>query len=319
MKPFVSICTPTFNRRPFIPYLKQSILNQDYPQDRLEWIVVDDGIDKIEDLVSDVPFVKYLSYKEVLSLGKKRNIMNNESKGDFIIYFDDDDFYPSDRISHAVETLIKNPKYLIAGSSEMHCFFPDINKLYQFGPYGPLHATAATFCFRRELLKQTSFSEAAMLAEEKHFLKEYTIPLIQLDTTKTILVLSHIHNTFDKKKLIKMPNSIVKESRFELSDFIKKKSLKKFYTKELNNELEKYELGKITFKPEVLKQINELSEKRTEHLEKFYQGNLFQLNQKLEMMEKLNKEKTLKIELLEKNLNDKDRLIQELFKKVKVL
>ena len=60
--PFVSICTPTFNRRPFIKYMIKCFMAQDYPKDRMEWIIVDDGTDKIGDLVQDIPQVKYFSY-----------------------------------------------------------------------------------------------------------------------------------------------------------------------------------------------------------------------------------------------------------------
>jgi glycosyltransferase involved in cell wall biosynthesis len=237
-------------------------------------------MDKIEDLVKDIPFVKYYSYEEQLSLGKKRNIMNNNATGDIIIYMDDDDYYPFNRVSHAVDVLLKNPQYLIAGSSEMHCYFPHINQLYQFGPYLNNHATAATFAFRKELLKETQYNEDAALAEEKEFLKNYTIPLIQLDTDKTILVFSHIHNTFDKKKLIETPNHTFKESRFTLQTFIKKKKLVQFY-KNIDKELEKYPLGKINFKPEVLKQINELSEKRFKDQTNQFLHHINQLNQQL--------------------------------------
>ena len=31
--PFVSVCTPTFNRRPFIPTMFECFKNQDYPYD----------------------------------------------------------------------------------------------------------------------------------------------------------------------------------------------------------------------------------------------------------------------------------------------
>jgi cellulose synthase/poly-beta-1,6-N-acetylglucosamine synthase-like glycosyltransferase len=49
--PFVSVCTPTFNRRPFIPYMLDCFRNQDYPMDRMEWVIVDDGTDSIKDLI----------------------------------------------------------------------------------------------------------------------------------------------------------------------------------------------------------------------------------------------------------------------------
>ena len=47
--------------------------------------------------------------------------------------------------------------------------------MYQFGPYGPNHATAGTFAFKRELLKTTKYQEEAALAEEKAFLRHQNI------------------------------------------------------------------------------------------------------------------------------------------------
>jgi glycosyltransferase involved in cell wall biosynthesis len=185
--PFVSICTPTFNRRPFFPYIIKCFENQTYPKDKIEWIILDDGMDKIKDLVTHIPQVKYYEYQEKLTLGKKRNLCHSFAKGDIIINMDDDDYYPPERISHAVEMLMKNPTILCAGSSEMFIYFKHIQKMYKFGPYGPNHATAATFAFRRELLNKTSFQEDACLAEEKHFLQNYTIPFVQLESMKSIL------------------------------------------------------------------------------------------------------------------------------------
>ena len=106
--PFVSICTPTFNRRPFIPQMIKCFNHQTYPKSHIEWIIIDDGTDKIEDLVKDIKEVKYFKYDEKLSLGKKRNISHSKTNGEIIIYFDDDDYYPPERISHAVEELFIN-------------------------------------------------------------------------------------------------------------------------------------------------------------------------------------------------------------------
>ena len=60
--PFVSLCTPTFNRRPFIPYMIKCFEHQTYPKDRIEWIIIDDGTDPIGDLVKHIPQVKYFYY-----------------------------------------------------------------------------------------------------------------------------------------------------------------------------------------------------------------------------------------------------------------
>ena len=262
IKPFVSICTPTFNRRPFIKSMIECFQHQTYPKDRMEWIIIDDGTDKIEDLVKDIPQVKYYKYDEQMVLGKKRNLMHEKSCGDIIVYMDDDDYYPPERVSHSVEMLLSHPKALCAGASEIYIYFKHINQMYQFGPYGPNHATAGTFAFRRELLKEHSYDDNAALAEEKHFLKNYTVPFVQLEPKKTILVFSHVHNTFDKKTLLNNQHpKYCKPSDKKVEDFIKEENLKEFYMN-VDKELENYDFGKPSNKPEVLRQTNELAEKR---------------------------------------------------------
>ena len=49
--PYVSICTPTFNRRPFFKGIIQCIAEQDYDRSKMEWIVVDDGTDSVRDIL----------------------------------------------------------------------------------------------------------------------------------------------------------------------------------------------------------------------------------------------------------------------------
>jgi glycosyltransferase involved in cell wall biosynthesis len=262
-KPFISVCTPTFNRRPFIPIMIQCFQNQTYPKDKIEWIIIDDGTDKIEDLVSHIPQVKYFKFDEKMTLGRKRNIGNEKSKGDIIIYMDDDDYYPSDRFSHAVDVLKQNPKALCAGSSAMFIHFKHINKMYQFGPYGKTHSTAATFAFRKELLNQTKFDEESSVAEEKKFLKDYTIPFAQLDPKKSILVFSHNHNSFDKKELLQqMPNPYIHEILITPDDLVKEKDILKFFMEDIDSILASYEPGRLENKPDVQKQLKEIKEKR---------------------------------------------------------
>lgn len=266
--PFVSICTPTFNRRPFIPYTIKCIENQDYPKDKIEWIIIDDGTDKIEDLVKDLSYVKYFQYDKKMSLGEKRNLMHTKSKGEILVYFDDDDFYPHNRVSHAVETLINNPNALCSGSSEIFIYFKHIKKVYKFGPYGPNHATAGTFAFKRKLLEISKYDDNAAIAEEKQFLKNYTIPFVQLDPMKTILVFSHDHNTFDKRKLLENPHpDLVKETDKNVDLFIKDDVVRDFYVNKIDDLLKNYEPGLPNMKPDVLEQIIEIEERRRKDAE----------------------------------------------------
>ena len=277
--PFVSVCTPTFNRRPFIEMMISCFNSQDYPKDRMEWIIVDDGSDLVEDMVAQHPNVKYFKFDKKMTLGKKRNIMHEKAKGDIIVYMDDDDFYPPERVSHAVSRLTENPGALCAGASEMYIYFNDRAKMVQFGPYGKAHATAGTFAFRRALLKDSRYNEDACLAEEREFLKNYTVPFVQLEPLKTILVFSHSHNTMDKRILLddidrNGGNEYIKYSNKKVGDFIKDAKIVKFFTEELEGVLRGYSAGDINMKPDVMKQIGEIEKKRKEIMAKNAAGTI---------------------------------------------
>jgi len=265
--PLVSVCTPTFNRRPFIENMINCYKNQTYPRSRMEWIIVDDGTDKIKDIIDKYPElnIKYFSV-EKMHLGKKRNFMHTKTQGSILVYMDDDDYYPPDRVQHAVQKLTDDKRALCAGSSEIYVYFKEEKKMIQCGPYGDNHATAGTFAFKRRLLDITSYEDHAALAEERHFLKEYTIPFVQLDPLKSILVFSHNHNTFDKREMLNKENEqTVITSDKTVDTFIKhdyEKSIKDFFLIHIDKLLNEYKPGLPENKPEVLKQTEELKKKR---------------------------------------------------------
>ena len=265
--PLVSVCTPTFNRRPFIENMINCYKNQTYPRSRMEWIIVDDGTDKIKDIIDKYPElnIKYFAV-EKMHLGKKRNFMHTKTQGSILVYMDDDDYYPPDRVEHAVKKLTDDKRALCAGSSEIYVYFKEEKKMIQCGPYGDNHATAGTFAFKRRLLDITSYEDNAALAEERHFLKEYTIPFVQLDPLKSILVFSHNHNTFDKREMLNKENEqTVITSDKTVDTFIKhenEKPIKDFFLIHIDKLLNEYKPGLPENKPEVLKQTEELKKKR---------------------------------------------------------
>jgi len=120
--PFVSICTPTFNRRPFIESMFQCFRNQTYPLSRMEWIIVDDGTDKIQDLVeqSGISQIKYFPLDQKMKLGEKRNFMHSKTTGSILVYMDDDDYYPPERVDHAVDMLRIHKAARRAAASEIY-------------------------------------------------------------------------------------------------------------------------------------------------------------------------------------------------------
>lgn len=247
VKPFVSIVTPTYNRRKFIPQCIANIKAQTYPLDRIEWLVYDDGTDKIADLVApENPLVhglrvRYFSNDTKLNIGVKRNFLHAEAAGEIIVTMDDDDYYSPDRVAHAVQTLIgacrPSPSKPIGscedgicGSSRNFMYFTDDASMYEIGPYGPRHATFGTMAYTKAYARKHKCDESVTFAEEIVFTNSYTSPLVQLDPIKVMVVICHSENTFSKDKLRKSDNPFIKRSGFKLRQFIRDAKAREFYS-----------------------------------------------------------------------------------------
>jgi glycosyltransferase involved in cell wall biosynthesis len=99
----------------------------------MEWIIYDDGVDKVEDLFTclPIPNVRYIYDPVKQNIGAKRNYLNKEAKGSIIISMDDDDWYSPERVSHVVKEFAKNPKHMLAGSSEIYIYYSDNSCIYK--------------------------------------------------------------------------------------------------------------------------------------------------------------------------------------------
>ncbi len=232
-KPFVSVITPTYNRRKFLPALIECYKHQSYPKERMEWIILDDGSDCVRDVFEEaaksIPNLRYLREDNKLLIGAKRNRLNREAKGEIIVAMDDDDYYSPDRVNHAVVSLNRDPKVELAGASEIYIYFSDIQKIYKLGPYHKKHATNGTMAWRRSYALTHTYDETVTHAEERSFLEDYKHPMVQLDPFKVMLVMSHSENTFDKKKIRDESSPFVKATSMDLKAFIKSKVLRDFY------------------------------------------------------------------------------------------
>lgn len=99
-------------------------------------------------------------------------------------------------------------------------------------------------------------------------MKNYTVPFVQLDPLKTILVFSHEHNTFDKRKLLdNMHPQYCKESNKTVDMFIrmsKEAPTKDFFMNQIDELLKVYEPGDPKMKPDVLVQMKKIEQERDE-------------------------------------------------------
>ncbi len=200
--PKVSVITITRDRRTFIPLVKYSFLAQAYPDDKLEWVIVDDGKDQIKDLVSDLPNVKYILSDEAMTIGAKRNLAVENASHDILVMMDDDDVYPNNSILTRVAYLLAEPKKEAIFCTTIPCF--DIHEKKSFMNVPPYvlgmseRVSEATLCFTREFWERQKFPDQ-QIAEGNAFIRGREQMCRDVSPQDVIVSLVHKKNTSSRK------------------------------------------------------------------------------------------------------------------------
>lgn len=234
--PTVSIVTITQRKRfACLDILKDMIKQQTY-KNIIEWIIVE-GSKSDEDASAntlqinawkeslEMPFnVIYLEKVSGEKLGALRNKGNRKCSGEITVVMDDDDYYPEVRVSHAVDKLMGSMN-LIAGCSDMLIYDYTLNTLCKFKGFGPNHSVNNCFAWKRKYLEKYSHDESKEMGEEPSFTRNFTEPMVQLDSEKTVIQSSHSSNTFNKRELltgavVKINPSLI-EIGAPITDYIK--------------------------------------------------------------------------------------------------
>jgi glycosyltransferase involved in cell wall biosynthesis len=118
-QPLVTCIMPTYNRRAFVPLAVRYFQRQDYPHTEL--IVVDDGSDAIGDCLPGDPRIRYVRLTQRLTIGAKRNLACAQARGDIIVHWDDDDWYPPWRLRVQAAGL-RERNAEVCGSSQLYYF-----------------------------------------------------------------------------------------------------------------------------------------------------------------------------------------------------
>ena len=113
--PSVSVIVPVYNGEKTIEKCILSLMDQDYPRDRYEIIVVDNGsTDGTAKIVKQFP-VKYLSETSALSSYVARNIGIRNSNGEILAFTDADCTASRDWIQRGVAGFIRERVGCVAG------------------------------------------------------------------------------------------------------------------------------------------------------------------------------------------------------------
>jgi glycosyltransferase involved in cell wall biosynthesis len=103
--PLVSIITPTQNREFFLPLVFSCVQSQNWPS--IEWLVEDSSEQPSKFMASlSDPRIHYTHDSTIRPLGEKRNRLIHRAKGEYIVHFDDDDYYAPQYITFMIEKAI---------------------------------------------------------------------------------------------------------------------------------------------------------------------------------------------------------------------
>jgi glycosyltransferase involved in cell wall biosynthesis len=182
------------------------------------WVVVDNSSDPNDTWIGigkDYPHVLYDRVEEPHTIGWMRNRCLDlalKAGAEYIVFWDDDDYYPPRRIEDAIVALEANPAAELAGSSKMYLLVLPENTLMTVGPYGPNHSTAATMVVRRRYAEVNRFNPEKEKGEEFSFTKGWTAPVAQVNAETAIVAIGHTRNTVNKSQVVHKPRVFAAES-----------------------------------------------------------------------------------------------------------
>lgn len=169
MYPLITCIMPTANRKEFMLSAIDDFLNQDYPN--AELIIVDDGIEDCSSIIPSNSKIKYFDSEPLGSVGRKRNIACEQSSGEFIVHWDDDDWYASDWVSrHACALLDSGADITGLNCVRMYESALKQNYIYDDDDEKYPWLCGATLAFRKSLWQKYNFADL-QIGEDYDFLR----------------------------------------------------------------------------------------------------------------------------------------------------
>ena len=151
--PYVSVVTITKNRRSIFELPIRNFYEFEYPKEKLEWVIIDDGDDNLKSILPVDKRIKYVRYTEINSLCQKRDIGVQQSSYDTVAFMDDDDYYFPSSI-YARVALMKHYRRDCIGCTDIGVY--DIINDKSFITSGSF-ISEASLAFKKSFWKQRQF------------------------------------------------------------------------------------------------------------------------------------------------------------------
>lgn len=196
--PLVSCLMPTCRRRAFVPQAIRCFLDQDYAEKEL--IIVNDGGERINDLVPAHPAVRLIELEGRRSLGAKRNLACQEARGNVLVHWDDDDWSAPWRVSYQAAELRRLGADLCglnrvwfydpAARRAWHFVYPSRERPWVYG---------ASLCYTREFWQRHPFPEINVGEDTRFVWSDPSARLCALENPDFLVATIHSANTSRKR------------------------------------------------------------------------------------------------------------------------
>ena len=186
-----SIIIPVYNVQEYLARCVESVVNQTYPQDHLQVILVNDGSKDNSGAMCDKFAAEYsfveAYHKENGGLSDARNYGMERAKGEYVIFLDSDDYLSADACARFAEEIAAQPEQLDVVAAAMVKHIGDGESLVGRVPaeqplmtgeaflekelrHGKFCVAACSYVFRRSLLEDNAISFwKGLLHEDEDF------------------------------------------------------------------------------------------------------------------------------------------------------
>lgn len=199
--PKVSIITPTRNRAHLfsIPLRNYALFN--YPAEKMEWIIVEDGKDDVSSMIPSI-YVKSGLVKHIhmgkdaeLTIAEKRNIGVQHSSAQYILHMDDDDYYVPESILVRVKLLMKYEKEGIecVGCSLIGTYNL-LSDTSSMASDGMISLSEASLGYTKNFWEERPFDGNCVRGEHKPFIENRLDKILDAPYVFIIIAFNHKNN-----------------------------------------------------------------------------------------------------------------------------
>lgn len=229
--PSVSILTPCYMRREFLPLIKSNIQCQSYPKEKLELVILQDGPEDLFESPESLNkfraeiYPVRLNYKYESgirrSIGEKRNKLVKMAKYKICAMMDSDDVYLSDYIRYSVNGL-KEYNAGITSSACMTFVYPKLDfkmSAIRCGFKYQCHEACAVFT--KKYFNSVGGFQKSSQGEGVKLFQGAESKILNLDIQRLMVCVCHDNNTIDKQQFLKINNDFAEFSDDSLKNLLK--------------------------------------------------------------------------------------------------